>query len=56
MDLAGNGFAGGMKDSLGKTDVHFMAFSHGELNDTILTEYWGVDPDEERNMPSRLAS
>ena len=48
MDLAGNGFAGGMKDSLGKTDVHFMAFSHGELNDTILTEYWGIDPDEEK--------
>ena len=46
MDLAGNDFAGGMKDSLGKTDVHFMAFSHGELNDTILAEYWGIDPAE----------
>ena len=48
MDLAGNDFAGGMKDSLGKTDVHFMAFSHGELNDTILTEYWDIDPAEEK--------
>lgn len=48
MDLAGNDFAGGMKDSLGKTDVHFMAFSHGELNDTILAEYWGIDPAEEK--------
>ena len=48
MDLAGNNFAGGMKDSLGKTDVHFMAFSHGELNDTILAEYWGIDPAEEK--------
>lgn len=48
MDLAGNNFEAGMKDTLGKTDSHFISYSHKELNDTILPYYWNIHSEEEK--------